>query len=44
MSDDARLYGCIAQPDEQDSAAVAPKSLVVAEDFDWEGDIAPLTP
>ena len=43
VADDARLYGGIAQPDEQDSGAVAPKSLVVAEDFDWEGDIAPRT-
>jgi len=43
VADDARLYGGIAHPDEQDSGAVAPKSLVVAEDFDWEGDIAPRT-
>lgn len=33
VTDDPRLYGGIEQPDEQDSAAVAPKSLVVAEDF-----------
>ncbi|MDU6433037.1 MAG: glycogen debranching protein GlgX, partial [Pantoea sp.] len=44
VTDDARIYGGIDRPDEQDSAAVAPKSLVVAEDFDWEGDIAPRTP
>ncbi|OQP35611.1 glycogen debranching enzyme GlgX [Pantoea latae] len=43
VADDARLYGGIAHPDAQDSGAVAPKSLVVAEDFDWEGDIAPRT-
>ena len=44
VTDDARMYGGIDRPDEQDNAAVAPKSLVVAEDFDWEGDIAPRTP
>ena len=44
VADDPRLYGGIEQPDEQDSAAVAPKSLVVAEDFDWEGDVAPRPP
>ena len=44
VPDDARMYGGIDRPDTQDNAAVAPKSQVVAEDFDWEGDVAPRTP
>lgn len=32
------------RPDTRDSAALAPKSLVVAEDFDWEGDRPLRTP
>jgi glycogen operon protein len=38
-SDDADL-----QPDAGDSAAAIPKSVVVDEAFDWQGDAAPRTP
>ncbi len=31
-------------PDRRDSAALVPKSIVVGDDFDWEGDSAPGTP
>jgi isoamylase len=38
-SDDADLY-----PDASDSAPAIPKSVVVDEGFDWEGDTPPRTP
>jgi isoamylase len=38
-SDDADLY-----PDASDSAPAIPKSVVVDEGFDWEGDAPPRTP
>lgn len=44
VPDDARFHGGITEPDPHDSAAIAPKSLVVAEDFDWQNDVAPRTP
>ena len=44
VPDDARLLGGEWQQDDADSAGVAPKSLVIAEDFDWQDDCAPRTP
>jgi len=44
VTDDARLYGSALQQDARDSASCMPKSLVVAEDFDWGDDRAPRTP
>ncbi|MBS6035502.1 MAG: glycogen debranching protein GlgX [Pantoea sp.] len=44
VPDDARFHGGINAPDPHDSAAIAPKSRVVAEDFDWQDDVAPRTP
>ncbi|MHB2056882.1 glycogen debranching protein GlgX [Pantoea dispersa] len=44
VPDDARLLGGEWQQDDADSAAVAPKSLVIADDFDWQDDCAPRTP
>jgi glycogen operon protein len=44
VPDDPRLHGGWDQPDEQDSAAVAPKSVVVAPEYDWEGDAPLRTP
>lgn len=41
LSDDQRLCGGIDQADGQDSAAIAPKSVVVAEAFDWQDDRPP---
>ena len=44
VPDDPRFHGGIDASDPHDSAAIAPKSLVVADDFDWQGDVAPRTP
>lgn len=44
VPDDARLNGGEWQRDDQDSAAVAPKSLVVKDDFHWGDDAAPRVP
>lgn len=44
VPDDARLLGGEWQQDDADSAGVAPKSLVIADDFDWQDDCAPRTP
>jgi glycogen operon protein len=44
VPDDPRFQSGEVEPDPLDNAAIAPKSLVVAEDFDWEDDIAPRTP
>ncbi len=44
VPDDARVLGGINAPDPDDNAAIAPKSLVTAEDFDWETDRSPRTP
>lgn len=44
IADDDCLNGGVNQPDGRDSSAIAPKSVVVAEDFDWEDDRPPLTP
>ena len=32
------------EPDDEDSAPAIPKSLVIDERFDWEGDVQPRTP
>ncbi|UXO68186.1 glycogen debranching protein GlgX [Pantoea dispersa] len=44
VPDDARLLGGEWRQDDADSAGVAPKSLVIADDFDWQDDCAPRTP
>lgn len=44
VPDDSRFNGGETAPDLLDNAALAPKSLVIAEDFDWEDDVAPNTP
>ncbi len=44
VPDDARLLGGEQTRDTQDSATIAPKSQVVADDFDWENDASPRTP
>ncbi|WP_075182539.1 glycogen debranching protein GlgX [Pantoea sp. 1.19] len=44
VGQEAQLYGGEWQRDEQDSAAVAPKSVVIADDFDWQGDAPLRTP
>lgn len=44
IPDDLCFHGGEIEPDLVDNAALAPKSLVVAEDFDWEEDVAPRTP
>lgn len=44
VPDDPRFQSGEVEPDPLDNATIAPKSLVVAEDFDWEDDIAPRTP
>ncbi|WP_312240493.1 glycogen debranching protein GlgX [Pantoea sp.] len=44
VPDDPRFHSGDGEPDKQDNAALAPKSVVVAEDFDWGGDTPPRTP
>jgi glycogen operon protein len=44
VPDSALLNGGEWQPDESDSAAVAPKSVVIANDFNWGDDVAPRVP
>ncbi|NKI75694.1 glycogen debranching protein GlgX [Dickeya sp. CFBP 2040] len=42
--DDERLHGGYDQPDAADSAEVMPRSVVVDERYDWQGDKLPRTP
>ncbi|WES89907.1 glycogen debranching protein GlgX [Dickeya fangzhongdai] len=42
--DDERLHGGYDQPDPRDSAEVMPRSVVVDERYDWQGDRFPATP
>ncbi len=45
LNDDVLLHAGKATPDHRDSAAVAPRSVVVSDDrYDWEEDAAPATP
>lgn len=44
VPDDPRFNSGDQQPDSQDNAAIAPKSLVISEDFDWETDKPLRTP
>ncbi|MGK9467305.1 glycogen debranching protein GlgX [Pantoea agglomerans] len=44
VPDDPLFHGGETQPDPHDNAAIAPKSRVVAEDFDWQDDVAPGIP
>lgn len=42
--DDERLHGGYDYPDASDSAEVMPRSVVVDERYDWQGDAFPRTP
>lgn len=42
--DNPLLHGGIDQPDPHDNAAIAPKAVVVNEQYDWEGDTPLRTP
>ncbi|MEI7347374.1 glycogen debranching protein GlgX [Dickeya chrysanthemi] len=42
--DDERLHGGYDYPDAVDSAEVMPRSVVVDERYDWQGDAFPRTP
>ncbi|QIZ49580.1 glycogen debranching protein GlgX [Dickeya zeae] len=42
--DDERLHGGYDYPDAADSAEVMPRSVVVDERYDWQGDAFPRTP
>ncbi|WP_432322819.1 glycogen debranching protein GlgX [Yersinia enterocolitica] len=44
VGDDPSLPGGVSQPDYLDSAAVAPKCIVVHEEYDWQGDRRPTIP
>ncbi|MEW5291051.1 glycogen debranching protein GlgX [Erwinia papayae] len=44
VTDDPRFQCGETEPDTTDSAAVAPKSVVLADDFDWEDDQPPRVP
>ncbi|MBV8045471.1 glycogen debranching protein GlgX [Pluralibacter sp.] len=44
LKDEPRLHGGFDEPDHRDSAAVAPKAVVVDLHYDWGGDTAPRTP
>ncbi|WP_034917657.1 glycogen debranching protein GlgX [Erwinia sp. 9145] len=44
VSDDARFLGGERERETQDNAAIAPKSVVVSGDFDWENDRPPRVP
>ncbi|ENF3460354.1 glycogen debranching protein GlgX [Yersinia enterocolitica] len=44
VGDDPSLQDGVSQPDYRDSAAVAPKCIVVHEEYDWQGDRRPTIP
>lgn len=44
VADDARFQCGEWQIDLSDSGAIAPKGVVTADDFDWDGDVAPRVP
>ncbi|WP_338560180.1 glycogen debranching protein GlgX [Erwinia sp. E_sp_B04_7] len=44
VPDDPRFQGGETEMNTEDSAAVAPKSVVLADDFDWEDDRPPCVP
>ena len=44
LNDDVLLHSGKETPDHRDSAAVAPKSVVVNDHYDWEEDAPPNTP
>ncbi|MDV2861397.1 glycogen debranching protein GlgX [Phytobacter ursingii] len=44
VKDSPLLHGGYDSPDPHDSAAIAPKSVVVDDTFDWGDDAAPRTP
>ena len=44
VPDNPALMGGLGNPDETDSAPVMPKSVVVDERYDWQGDKPPATP
>ncbi|RWR02416.1 glycogen debranching protein [[Pantoea] beijingensis] len=44
IADDPRYQCGMAQMNPEDNAAIAPKSVVITDEFDWEEDVAPRTP
>ncbi|MBM7343158.1 glycogen debranching protein GlgX [Pantoea coffeiphila] len=44
VCDDPRFQCGEAEPDAADNASIAPKCVVLADDFDWEDDAAPRVP
>lgn len=44
VSDDRRFYSGDAAPDPADTGSIAPKGVVLADDFDWEDDQPPRVP
>ncbi|VEB52805.1 glycogen debranching enzyme [Salmonella enterica subsp. enterica] len=44
LKDHPLLHGGHDEPDYRDNAAVAPKSVVISDHYDWEDDAAPRTP
>lgn len=44
VADDPRYQGGEHTPDEENSGCIAPKCVVLADDFDWEDDVAPRVP
>ncbi|KOC91089.1 glycogen debranching protein GlgX [Winslowiella iniecta] len=44
VTDDPRFQCGVDEPDTADSAAIAPKSVVVIDDFDWDDDVPPRVP
>lgn len=44
VTDDPRFQCGIEEPDGEDSAAIAPKSVVIIDDFDWGDDQPPRVP
>ncbi|MGG7669707.1 glycogen debranching protein GlgX [Yersinia sp. J1] len=44
VDDDPRLFGGMDHADQQDSADAMPKSVVVHEEYDWQGDCPPAVP
>lgn len=44
LKDHPLLHGGHDEPDYRDNAAVAPKSVIISDHYDWEDDAAPRTP
>ncbi|MGF6191868.1 glycogen debranching protein GlgX [Serratia sp. 2723] len=44
VADHVQLHGGYDQPDQQDSASLIPKCIVIDESYDWQDDRPPATP